>query len=662
MTRYRLVTAIGAGLLFAAGAARLLTGDGQNLPLRLVAFAGFAGLALFGQKIPWLRHNPHRAATLAVLPLLAHLCVMTYATQLSHDMAIANVLILILTCTILDSKTWLKFHATVWCASLVGTAWSVQNPIMSQVTYSALMVMMSVFAYLIASSFNRLRNDLRGTITELHESQKFAGVGSWERNLRTGVESWSATTYDILHYDPNGPPLSANDLIVRDPSNTTFISAWDKFFDGADTHDVTGQMRTGHGDTIWIHSKGTTHYEDGKAVRKFGVFSDVSSHIEKEQALKVAKDTAEAAALARTQFLANMSHEIRTPMNGVIGMASLLSNTQLPPEAQPYVATIRACGESLLAVINDILDFTKLDAGKVILEQRQFNLSDLVATSLAVIQQAADEKNLSLTSQTDTVQQNLIGDPIRIQQVLVNLLANAVKFTDHGEVTLTATTVKVGDKCQLTLTVADTGIGIPSELQKGLFDPFTQADASTTRQYGGTGLGLTISYELVQQMNGTLEVNSVVGQGSKFWFSLDLATADMPATTKLVDAEDVVVADASTMRILLAEDNLVNQKVAIRMLDKLGYIAKVVSDGAAAVAAVQVEPIDLIFMDVQMPKLDGLQATAQIRALPSIDQPRIVALTANALREDRERCMAAGMDDFLAKPVRLEDFRAVLES
>jgi signal transduction histidine kinase/ActR/RegA family two-component response regulator len=382
-----------------------------------------------------------------------------------------------------------------------------------------------------------------------------------------------------------------------------------------------------------------------------------------EDSEKAARE-AEFAGRAKSDFLAMMSHEIRTPLNGIIGMTSILLERRLGAEDRDCIETIRNSGETLLTIVDDVLDFSKIEADRLELECAAFELPKAIAETLQMVQEAATRKSIRLVSRMDAALPKVVlGDIVRLRQILLNLLSNAIKFTPAGTVELN---VKLsgysGSEYELRFAIADQGIGISKEEQAKLFQPFTQADASTARRFGGTGLGLSICRRLAEMMGGDIHVESEAGNGSCFWFTIKV----LPACESAL-SEDTVVAQSlangkKNARVLLVEDNGINQKVALLMLQTLGYDAELASNGREAMNAVTSRHYDLVLMDCQMPEIDGFEATRQIRSRVAFGAKiPIIAMTANAFAEDREACLASGMDDYLAKPVRLAELSAKLE-
>jgi PAS domain S-box-containing protein len=401
----------------------------------------------------------------------------------------------------------------------------------------------------------------------------------------------------------------------------------------------------------------------------------------KNEELEAALATAREATQLRSRFLANMSHEIRTPMNGVLGMTDFLLATELTTEQQEFAESIKGSADALLALINDILDLSKMEAGKLRLDRVPFQLGATLAEIASLFALEARMKGLAFLSNfPPDLPRVVVGDPGRLRQVLRNLLGNALKFTDRGEIGIHAELLnEATNVIQFRFTVHDTGIGMTTDQQRRLFESFTQGDGSSTRRHGGTGVGLAISKQLVELLGGEIGVASEPGHGSRFWFTAsfgkaapgEIQTPPKPAAVPKPPVRSIApaprpavqkpVAIASHLRILLAEDNEINQRITLRLLEKLGVPADAVVNGREAVQALEKRKYDLVLMDCQMPDMDGFEATAIVRSREVGTHTPICALTANAMEGDRERCLAAGMDDYISKPVGLEKLQKAVD-
>ncbi len=382
-----------------------------------------------------------------------------------------------------------------------------------------------------------------------------------------------------------------------------------------------------------------------------------------EESLLEEKEIALNAIQTKSNFLANMSHEIRTPMNGIIGIISLLIDTKLSPAQKEQVSIIKDSADTLLILINDILDYSKIEAGQINIQYDAFNMEDALRNIIKLLEVKAEEKGIELSYQTDENFPKWVnGDKTRIVQVITNLLSNSIKFTQKGSVKLTGK-IKEEKKSsyKLEFLVKDTGIGISDKVKKEVFKPFQQADASTTREFGGTGLGLSISRQLSHLMGGNLYMKSTVGKGTTAYFNFLTVKVEKDFIEKKESKKEKRHIPEN-LKILLVDDGAINRLVAVKMLEKINISCEVAENGIEAIEKLRENPYDIILMDCLMPKLDGFEATKIIKKEWSKEKcPRIIAITANAMPEDKEKCLNAGMDDYISKPISIETLTSALE-
>ncbi len=478
---------------------------------------------------------------------------------------------------------------------------------------------------------------------EVYVSEKLSRIFGDSQTIRLGK---THTRDGIIHPE---------DLKRVDVSMQLHLSGRTEF------HEVETRMKTLDGNYVWILTRGKISERDltGKPIRMTGVHIDIQRIKEIQLKLEEAEKLATSAANAKAEFLATMSHEIRTPMNGVIAMSGLLLETPLNPEQKEFANTVVQSGKTLLMLINDLLDYSKIEAGKMDIEEFEFDFNSFLRELSKPFYYSAEKKKIKFAIETKSFKKMIKGDSGRIGQIVSNLVSNSIKFTKDGEIRIKADLVEQRDTTQLTLLVVDTGMGIPESAKARMFHAFSQADNSISRQFGGTGLGLSISKRLVDLMNGEISFESEIGKGTTFKVTLTLKTG----TDISQEYHPEILQEKNQVggRILVAEDNPVNQLIISKLLENLGCNYLVVSNGNEALDALRLSPYDLILMDCRMPEMDGYEATANIRRSETLESKiPIIALTANASKEDENRCKAAGMDAYLTKPVAKTDLEKML--
>ncbi|MEP1445448.1 MAG: ATP-binding protein [Paraglaciecola sp.] len=505
----------------------------------------------------------------------------------------------------------------------------------------------------------------------LEQMGQLAGVGAWEVDLINKKIYWSKETKKIHEVEEGfSPTLEAGINFYKEGESRERIAGLvNNIIENGGHFSGEFEIVTQKGNAKWVASKGRAEFENGQCVKLIGAFQDITEQVNSRVQLENRHKELSLALESRSLFLANMSHEIRTPINGVLGMLQILESSELNSEQQHFLGLAKDSAKSLLGIISDILDFTKVDSGQLTLENLPVDLNQLLNNCVDIFNPLVKDKSLKVIKEFDSIQNiTAITDPTRLRQICSNLLSNAIKFTPQGKVIVATKITTLDDKqAKLTLTVQDTGVGIAEEQLTLLFSPFNQADKSTTRKYGGTGLGLSITRKICQLMGGDVSVESTLNQGSIFTATINI---------ELRNSENQVVAssnelpediDLSQLSVLVVEDNEINQVVISEMLKQRNIPHQVVNDGVEALAILEHETklnrfFSLILMDCQMPNMDGYQASQHIRQLSTpVASIPIIALTANAMSGEREKCFASGMNEYLSKPVEQSILYSMLE-